>query len=228
MNKDSLRIYDRFHDIGFSAGIITRGPWKSREDPYILLNERLAGKGAEVLNPRQVHGSSIVRAEDLADEAKSAADGVLSIAGRHCLSVRTADCLPLLFAEKNSGLFGAVHIGWRGLVGGIIENLYYAVKNLDISFNRLYISLGPCIGDCCFEAGGDVAIFFEDGRVRMEVDKHFLDLRGAVKERLLQFGADEKNIFCENECTSCRSDRYYSFRRDHEAPYQMISFIYRN
>lgn len=227
MNYTLMEKYDRFGDIGFSAGIFLKGPWEKQGDIYNKLKSKTEPAGKKIVAPIQMHGSKITILDDSRKNERITADGVVSKNGGYCLTVKTADCVPLVLADPRTGFFGAVHIGWRGLAGGILENLSLAIKNLDINFNRLYISLGPSIGSCCFEVGGEVAVLFDDSSVTIKDDRYFLDIKGLIKERLISFGVSENRISEAAECTSCHTDRYYSFRRDGRADIQMVSFISR-
>jgi YfiH family protein len=219
--------YAKFDDVGFHSGIILKGPWKSHDDIFKLLKSEIIDSNLSIVSPVQLHGSDIALIDNLPNTSNIAADGVLTRNDKLCLTVKTADCLPLTLADPLTGLFGAIHIGWRGLAGGIIENLTLAIKNLDMDFDRLYISLGPCIGDCCFEIGGEVAILFDNEFVKARDDRYFLDIRTPVKKKLVASGIPEDNIVEITECTSCQSEKYYSYRRDRQAPIQMVSFISR-
>ncbi len=227
MDYALMEKYDRFDNIGFNAGMFLKGPWKKQGDIYKRLESEIVSAGKKTIAPVQTHGSNIVILDDSCNNDKIAADGILCGNGKYCLTVKTADCLPLILADPETGFFGTVHVGWRGLAAGILENLYLSIKNLDIDFNRLYIFLGSSIGVCCFEVGGEVAVLFDDGFVTIKKDRYFLNARGLVKERLLSFGASEDNIQDMAECTSCDAKKYYSFRRDGHAQIQMVSYIYK-
>ncbi len=217
--------YDHFDKLGFTAGIIQKGPWDSKEEQYRKIEMGIANDDMQIIIPKQCHGSDVLIMEQDNQIAAQSFDGVISTNNGYCLTISTADCLPLLLADPVSVTFGAIHIGWRGLLGGIVENMFHEIKNLDIGFNRLYISLGPAIGDCCFEVGPEVAVLFEDRCVRRENGKSYLDIRGAVLEKLLSFGVLRNKVENVRECTSCDSEKYYSFRRDGNSPIQMVSYI---
>jgi len=227
LNISPLIKYDRFVDMGFNAGIIIRGPWNTQGSLYSKLESDVGATGNRVIAPVQLHGSDIIFLDNLDFEEKINADGVLCRNCKCCLTVKTADCLPVILADPVIGLMGAIHIGWRGLAGGILENLFIAIKNLDTDFDRLYISMGPSIGSCCFEVGGEVAVLFDDNFVMKKNDRFFLDIKGLVKKRMLLFGIPENKISDVAECTSCNADKYYSYRRDGHARIQMVSFICR-
>jgi len=219
--------YREFAELGFPAGVIHKGPWDDPGEVYGFLKTDIAPEGIEVISPVQVHSPNVMFIGNGLKTGEIVGDGVVCRDRGYCLTIKTADCLPLLFADPESGIFGAVHIGWRGLLGGIIENLYLALKNLDISFGRLYNSLGPAIGSCCYEVGAEVAVLFDDRFVTSKNSGYYLDIRGAVKEKLEEFGIGGNQLLDIAECTSCRAEKYYSFRRDGQARIQMASFIYK-
>ena len=227
MKKDAISAYGRFEEIGFTAGITLKGQAPSGNDPHSLMRSGIIGTSKKIVAPSQVHGTEIHIIDEAAPESGFTADAILSRNPELCLTIRTADCLPLLLADPVTGLFGAVHLGWRGLAGGILENLQVAFKNLDTDLNRLYICLGPAIGECCFMVGAEVAILFDEAYVMIRDDSYFLNIRRFVSDRLIEMGIAADNIIDINECTSCLNKKYYSFRRDGQAREQMISFICR-
>ena len=176
--------YDHFEKIGFNAGIIQKGPWNSKEDIYRKIETGIADDDKQIVVPKQCHGADVLIMGQNNQIATQSVDGIISTNNGYCLTISTADCLPLLLADPVSGNFGVVHIGWRGLSGGIVDNMFHAIKNLDIGLDRLYISLGPSIGDCCFEVGPEVAVLFDDRYVRPNNGKSYLDIRGAVLDKL--------------------------------------------
>jgi len=227
MDNNPVQKYRQFAELGFSAGMVLKGSWKKSDEIHGFLKTDVAPGEIEVISPVQVHSPDVMFIGNGLKTGKIVGDGVICRDPGYCLTIKTADCLPLLFADPQSGVFGAVHIGWRGLLGGIIENLYKDLKNLDISFDRLYNSLGPAIGSCCYEVGAEVAVLFDDLFVTSKNGRYYLDIRGAVRDRLAEFGIDDKQLLDIAECTSCRAEKYYSFRRDGHARIQMASFIYK-
>lgn len=219
--------YVKFGELGFQAGITLKSDREKPANIYEFLADEIERDGKVIIAPKQVHGTKISFIRDTAPPAEIVADGTISEGRDYCLTVRTADCLPVLFADAQTGVFGAIHVGWRGLVGGIVENLILSLKNLDINLNRLYISLGPAIGSCCYEVGAEIAVLFDNGFVTLRNDRYYLDIRGVLKEKLISLGFEHDRIHDVAECTHCNADKYYSFRRDGRAPIQMVSFIYR-
>jgi YfiH family protein len=228
VKNDPYFIYNELRDFGFVAGITLKGPWKSQSDVYRFVRRELAPIEGKVVIPRQVHGSNIRYIDSHNLARKYEADGVLTRSENLCLTVSTADCIPLLVADSTSGIFGAVHIGWRGFVSGIVENLVFQTSELGMKIDSSRFIIGPSIGPCCLEVGPEVASLFEDTLVSRRGESTYVDLRGAVRNKLVLNGVDNNSIGGASECTSCDPSKYYSYRRDKRSPVQMVTFIYKS
>jgi YfiH family protein len=148
----------------------------------------------------QVHGTDLQvwkGSDPLAPLEK--VDGHVTDRADLALLVLVADCLPVALAR--GGRVAMVHCGWRGLAGGILAN---ALEHFD---EPPAAAVGPGIGACCYEVGDEVAAEF-DGFVS---DRH-LDLRGVADDQLRRAGVD--TIEHVDLCTSCRTDLFFSHRRD--------------
>jgi len=113
---------------------------------------------AEPLWLAQVHGIEVVRHEAAAAGARGDAS-VAFAPGRVC-AVMTADCLPVVFADRGGTRVGVSHAGWRGLVGGVLQATMAA---LEVPASRLYAWLGPAIGPEAFEVGPEVREAYRRG-----------------------------------------------------------------
>lgn len=177
---------------------------------------------------KQVHGVECVHAQGLRDEAE--ADAVWTDTPGQVLAIQTADCLPVLFVERQAKTIAAAHAGWRGLAGGVLENTLaqMSVDPVDVS-----CWLGAAIGPCCFEVGEEVraafinqnptdAIAFTEGAK----DKWLADLYQLAKLRLRRAGVTQ--IFGGDLCAACDSKRFFSYRRDKGVTGRMASLIWIN
>jgi polyphenol oxidase len=221
-------LLDSFRKLGFTVGVTLKGPWGSSENMYRFIREEITPSDKQLVVPVQVHGVDIINIVDSLNDFSFEADGVMTVRRDLCLSVTTADCLPLIMADTASGLFAAVHVGWRCFVGGIIENLFRQGNELGMNLDTTHFFIGAGIADCCFEVGSDVAILFDNKFIRRRNGGHYVDLKGALGNKLENLGVDSHNIENHSECTSCRGDLYYSYRRDKDSPIQMVTFIYKS
>lgn len=162
----------------------------------------------------QVHG---VRVRDLdAEEAAEPADAAFTRRPGQVCAVLTADCLPVLLACASGEAVAAVHAGWRGLAGGVIEA---AVRAFGSAPASILAWLGPAIGPGHFEVGPEVheALLKEDPAAgsafaRNARGRHLADLYALARRRLERLGIEQ--IYGGGECTFAGADKYFSHRRD--------------
>jgi YfiH family protein len=226
--ENALTRINRFAETGYLAGIILKRGWRNQRAVYDFLRSHLPKGSVKIVVPRQVHGADIAIAGSRGRVRNMSADGLLSLNPDVCLTIRTADCIPVLLADPGSGLFGAVHVGWRGLVAGILEETFFQIRNSGGSPGEMICYMGPAIGKCCFEVGDEVAAFFDDQYIVNRKGRLSVDMPGYTRNKIVESGVDESNLVVDNNCTSCGDGRYYSYRRDGEAPVQMVSFICRS
>jgi YfiH family protein len=136
------------------------------------------------------------------------------------LSVRTADCLPVLLADTVHRAVAAVHAGWRGTAAGVVVE---ALRQLKVVSGaepaHVFAAIGPGIGACCYEVGDEVA-----RRFGLHGTIH-LDLAAENLRQLIKAGLPREQIDILGFCTACDAQRFYSWRRDREREGRMISFI---
>ena len=177
---------------------------------------------------KQVHSAAAARVGEAAAGAGRETPGtgipatdalVTGLAGVP-LAVTTADCVPILLADPVAKVAAAIHAGWRGALAGVVENTVALMKS---GFGcepwniRAYI--GPAIGPCCYEVGGDLTarlspadmVFVEDRGGR-----HYLDLRAWNADRLLATGLEKKNVAAADVCTCCHAELFFSHRGDRD------------
>jgi polyphenol oxidase len=228
LNDKPYYLVEELGNIGFAAGVTLKGSWEAQEDIYSFIEEKIIPPGMKIVIPDQVHGTDIVVWDKQDTSSVFAADGVISRRDDTCLTITTADCLPLVLADPTTGFFGAVHIGWRSFVGGIVESLFNIANDLNINLQETRVFIGPGIGPCCFEVGIEVAELFESYYVIKRKDSPYVDLRKALYNKIESLKVDKNNMGDIHECTYCNQDKYYSYRRDKNTPVQMVTFIYKS
>ncbi|MEZ9288585.1 peptidoglycan editing factor PgeF [Vibrio lentus] len=147
------------------------------------------------------------------------ADGAFTTAKGVVCSAMTADCLPVILTDTKGTQVAAVHAGWRGLAGGILENAVAKFSNLD-SDNPIIAWLGPAIGKDAFEVGNDVLDAFVrfDPQAKLafkaksEPGKWLANMSQLATQRLMKVGVT--SVTDSNLCTYADSDAFYSYRRD--------------
>lgn len=174
---------------------------------------------------RQVHGVSVVDVAELAPDAgpvaADAAHAARPGAGAWVPAVRTADCVPLLLAERDGAWVAAVHAGWRGAAQGVVRAALAAFVAKGGVASRLTAALGPAIGGCCYEVGSEVVEAVAGGCglpprefARRSNGRTTVDLRRAIGAYLERAGVDPSAIHVAPWCTRCAAELFHSFRRD--------------
>jgi purine-nucleoside/S-methyl-5'-thioadenosine phosphorylase / adenosine deaminase len=186
--------------------------------------------GWPVLKLKQMHSGTVRFMEDTS-AASDAVEGDAAITSLHgiLLSVQTADCVPILFADSHGRAIAAVHAGWRGTAARIVERTVAELgRHYQVEPRDIVAAIGPHIGVCCYEIGGEVVDAIGDDSAierRPEWLKPHLNLGEANCRQLLTAGIPEKQIELSSLCIRCREDLFFSFRRDGIRTGHMLSII---
>ena len=158
-------------------------------------------------------------------------DGLVSRTKDLLLSVRSADCVPILLYDPMQKVCAAVHAGWRGTVGGIAANAVREMQRHGSLAQDILAAIGPCIGACCYEVGTEVFDTFLQYDSRMAVcfapsgDRYMLDLTRANRMILSDAGVAETHIDACGLCTRCDATEWFSHRRMGALRGTMSAFI---
>ncbi|EED36899.1 conserved hypothetical protein TIGR00726 [Luminiphilus syltensis NOR5-1B] len=165
----------------------------------------------------QVHGSNVVSAHHVKEGSVEADASWTDVPGVFC-AVMTADCLPLLLADRDGRCVAAVHCGWRGLVAGVVDS---TVRQLPVLPDRLQAWLGPAIGPQAFEVGPEVREAFDAAlgaranhsfRPAQRAGHAFADIYSLATDFLHRAGVT--SVSGGGCCTVTQADRFFSYRRD--------------
>ena len=179
---------------------------------YLAENQRKLYKG-EWNWLTQEHGTEIVWLEDDERSLGIRGDALATISSQKVIAITVADCLPLLLTEQ-SGILSLMHLGWRGIEGGLLEKTLQFIRSK--SSEPITAILGPCIDTCCYEFGQNELRFLVEKygeKIVGRTNKGSIafDMRACVKEILKSSNVEIK--YDEDSCTKCDS-RYWSFRAD--------------
>ncbi len=235
---------------GFSHGFFTRNGGYS-DGPFASLNftevsgdteenieknlrvaaDTLGVKPEKIYFLTQVHGTDVrlVSPEDdrLAVRAEQG-DIVLSRSAEVAAAIRTADCVPILLACRETGLVAACHSGWQGCAQNAAGATVRAL--LDAGARSLIASIGPHISLAAFEVSEDVTAELVAASPDKEIvdrtgAKPHIDLRKMVHAQLKAAGLSADDIDDVLGCTVLNSEDFYSFRRDANPSGRMLSAI---
>lgn len=231
-----------------ASHLMTTRPWTlgsaPREEERPAWDQIAHAMGAPLVRARQVHGADILvrRAGDPAAGTVPAADIIVSNDPIVAAAIQTADCVPLLLADRRTGAVAAAHAGWRGLAAGVPRT---AVGALGREFGSrpadLVAAAGPSIGACCYEVGADVRLrFMEAGFAQTTLDQWFFaqaqptprnpsmaglratprrdhwyfDSGRSTRDQLESAGVPPGQVFVADLCTASHPGVLCSYRRD--------------
>lgn len=174
----------------------------------------------------QTHSSVVLPLSQGAIHEQMNADASFSDVPNTPCCVMTADCLPLLVTNSSGTKVAAIHGGWRGLAGGIIEN---TLSYFQESPSQLMVWLGPAIGPRQFEVGQDVVDIFVNRDINNKScfiphhKKYFADIYQLARNILQVYGVTQ--VSGGNDCTVEQQDEFFSYRRDGQTG-RMASLIW--
>jgi polyphenol oxidase len=192
----------------------------------------------------QVHGSDfrvLDGTEPQEEVVRMVGDITISRTPGVGCGVRTADCVPILVADRASGVVAAIHSGWRGTAARVVVTAVNALRELIGGSGDLIAAIGPHIEVCCFEVGDDVAAELarasslgegalersrSQGANPVEGSgKPRVNLRRIVRAQLGELGIAREAIDDVLGCTVCDRERFYSYRRDRDRSGRLLSAI---
>jgi YfiH family protein len=149
-------------------------------------------------------------------------DALTTSVPRILLGVKTADCVPVLLGDARSGACAAIHAGWRGTLASIVtRTLEQMAAEYGTRARDVRAAIGPAARACCYEVGSEVIEAFHqkfpeaDSLFKATQDGHALvDLHRANREQLMAAGVNPERIHTAPLCTMCRTDLFFSYRRE--------------
>ena len=216
----------RWHIGGYVVGFTTRQGGVS-EGPYASLNlGRKSGDDVERVDENrritcesigadleklalnyQVHSDRVLRAAPRVRGEQ--ADGLWTDEPGLPILALSADCLPIALARADRGepAVAVLHVGWRGLLAGIVEAGARALGERELA-----AAIGPGIGPCCYDVGEEVAAPFRERFGDDVVHQSRLDLWTSAERALRAAGVEQVDRF--DRCTACEPETFFSHRRD--------------
>lgn len=188
--------------------------------------------GLDLVHMRQVHGDKLeVISQPPLDPP--VCDGLVTRREGIGLTVRTADCVPLLLWDETSNVVAAVHAGWRGTLAGVASRAFDALqKQFDSSPSEVHVVMGPSIGPCCYEVGDEVFQSFteqiagsSDLFTEGSSGKKNLDLIEANRRQLIDSGVPLKQVHSSGLCTRCSNELFYSYRREGKGVGRLLGVV---
>ena len=211
---------------GVSTGVyrsLNCGPGSGDEPEKVLENRRrvclaLGADPERLAAPRQVHSAKPVVADHaFAPNERPECDALVTKRPGLLLGVLAADCAPIVLCDPHNGVVAAIHAGWRGAVGGVIESAVDVMGQLGADPGKMAAGIGPCLSQASFEVGPDLfdAVMkitpwaenlFDPG----EGDRQFFDLKRYCAGRLARLGVAHTDALVDDTLT--QPEFYFSHR----------------
>ncbi len=177
----------------------------------------MGGTADDMVGVHQIHSADVVPVTQATPD-KPKADAMVTATRGITLSVLTADCQPVLFADQAAGVIGAAHAGWQGALDGVLDNTIDAMIALGAKRDNIVAVIGPSISQRAYEVGPEfVDRFIDEDRdnaryfARGDGDRCQFDLPAFGLARLRASGI--KDAAWTRHCTYNDPDRFYSYRR---------------
>ncbi len=166
----------------------------------------------------QCHSPEVVVVDASYDGDRPRADALVTAAPGVVLGVLAADCGPILFCDGKNGVIGAAHAGWKGALGGVLENTIEAMISLGSERSEIVACLGPSIGPSSYEVGPEFvdrflehdksyAVFFKPSHKARHA---YFDLQALTLKRLADAGVEATSLALD---TYPDEERFFSYRR---------------
>ena len=174
----------------------------------------------------QVHGNEVI--ETFQAGYVKGYDALITQQKGLFLSITIADCVPVLVYDAGGRAVAAIHAGWRGTSGGIVEKTLEEMKRrYGTQPKHCFAYIGTCIDECSFEVDEDVAQHFSTAHKRWDKkrNKFFVDLKKANELQLLDFGIPSQQIEISPYSTVLHNRDYFSYRKEKGETGRMLAII---
>lgn len=238
---------------GFSALEHTKGLnlafGKGDDDATVLKNvctfaQALDIPAEKIISVPQIHSSNVIRVNDshagegVYKKASFECDGYITDKSDLPIAVKTADCVPILMEARNTKgeviAVCAVHAGWRGTAARITQKAIDGLLALGVKKENIFIAIGACIDECCYEVGVDFANEIEEKLGQSYKNKFikakengslYANLKGMNLALISERGIPCENVDVSEYCTCCDIELFYSHRGQKGKRGAMMSVI---
>ena len=212
---------------GFSKGIYKslncgRGSKDNKKNIHKNLNfvaKTMGVKRNKLILMYQTHSNKVVEINKYNHRRKIIADAMITKMSGYAISVVTADCVPIIIYDVKNKIIGCIHAGWKGAFSDIIKNTVKKIKKLNYN-NKIYASVGPCIGKISYEVDMKFYKKFVSKSRKNKVfftyknkTKRLFNLRKFVTDKLLKLNIIVDQV---NRDTYAEKSNFFSYRRSYK------------
>ncbi len=219
----------------FNLGWATGDDDDRVQENYQRLAEEIGVNHDRISGVRQVHSGEVKKVDeqtDLAGLMVVNADAMVTDLENVILSIRVADCFPILMIDVRHHAIGAIHAGWRGTLAQVVPHTIETLKKeYGADPGELIMVIGPGIGFAKFEVSLGVASLFE-GQMELTQGEYletetsaYIDLAAINSKLARNHGIRPDRIWNSGLCTYSDQKRFYSYRRDGKHSGRQVGFI---
>jgi len=187
---------------------------------HIKLTEKLRYDYKKLIHMKQIHSDIVHIVNDNDNfENPTSCDAIITNKLNTPLMVMVADCSPILMFDDKNKIIAAVHAGRAGAFKNIIQKTISSfINDFNSNVKDISVIIGANIKKCCYEVGYE--IYKETKELNLEYainqkdNKYFLDINSILKSQLIKAGIKIENIEISKECTSCLTNKYFSYRAE--------------
>ncbi|MCX7996745.1 MAG: peptidoglycan editing factor PgeF [Patescibacteria group bacterium] len=194
----------------------------------------LAQTGATTLvAPKQTHGSDVCVVDTDGNIPENGCDALVTNRSGLLLTVLTADCVPIIYLDRTTGVIGVSHQGWRGSLARMAQKTVEAMVKAGASVAAIEAFIGPAISGEVYDVTKDRYTTFRNEFfpyahlfAKHRDGKYFLDLPELNVQQLLESGLGVTNITSYRRCTYSEPDQFFSYRRDAKTEFgEMLAYV---
>ena len=190
------------------------------EQNHKILARKLDYDKKALVHMKQIHSNivHIIDDEDNFDNPPTC-DALITNKINIPLMVMVADCSPILFYDDEKEVVAVAHAGRQGAFKNIVQNTINSfINDFKSDINSLHVAIGASIRVCCYEVGEEIYNEAKDlgldYAIELREKKFYLNISKILKSQLLTCRVKEENIEISDECTCCKSEKYFSYRAD--------------
>lgn len=211
-----------------SLNMDNKGPDEAalRDENRRIFCHELGFAPEQLVRSLQVHGTEVL----VTDKSGyyEGFDAIVTNKKGLLIGVSIADCTPILVFDSKNHVIAAIHAGWKGTVGQLVAQTLQTMHQLYGTMgNDCAAYIGPCIDECTFEVGDEVAIQFDAAFKTWDNQrgKYMIDLKKANAAQLLAFKIPPKQIEISPFSTVLNNSDFFSYRHENGITGRMLAAI---